>query len=169
MNILVPKSWVPLECPSTAPACVTDEDESPEYTDTILLPGDDQHLPEEQTTSTSSHFYVMTLVPMLVIILLSIVLTVVLLIRKGKKKYLYPTGRSFSNPNYYSSGSDGNAPAHNNVDKKQFIWKRLKYDKSQVSGNHIILITHFRKLLNFIHFICSLHLNLHFILVFAGV
>lgn len=127
---IVPKAWVPLECPATAPACVTDDDEVPEYTDTIL-PGNDQQVPEEQDTNTTSHFYVMTLVPMLVIILLSIVLTAVLLIRKGKKKYLYPTGRSFSNPNYYSSGNDGNA-AHNNVDRKQFIWKRLKYDKSQV-------------------------------------
>lgn len=126
----VPKVWISLECPTTAPACVTDDDEVPEYTDSIL-PGNDEEVPEERDTNTSSHFYVMTLVPMLVIILLSIVLTAVLLIRKGKKKYLYPTGRSFSNPNYYSSSNDANT-SHNNVDRKQFIWKRLKYDKSQV-------------------------------------
>lgn len=127
----MPKVWVSLDCPATAPACtIGEDDEVPEYTDAIL-PGNDQQVPEEQDTTTSSHFYVMTLVPMLVIILLSIVLTAVLLIRKGKKKYLYPTGRSFSNPNYYSSSNDASAP-HNNVDRKQFIWKRLKYDKSQV-------------------------------------
>lgn len=126
----MPKTWVSLECPATAPLCVTDDDESDEYIDS-MLPGGNEHLPKEQATSTSSHFYVMTLVPMLVIILLSIVLTAVMLIRKGKKKYLYPTGRSFSNPNYYSSSGDATA-AHSNVDKKQFIWKRLKYDKSQV-------------------------------------
>lgn len=118
-----------MECPASAPACVTDDSDD-EYGDPEL-PDDSEHLPGEQTPGTTSHFYVMTLVPMLVIIMLSIVLTAVLLIRKGKKKYLYPTGRSFSNPNYYSSSGDSNA-AHGNVDKKPFIWKRLKYDKSQV-------------------------------------
>lgn len=53
--------------------------------------------------------------------------------RKKQKKYLYSSGRSvltFSNPNYNASSSD--VGKNNHPDKKPFLWKRLKYDKSQV-------------------------------------
>lgn len=35
---------------------------------------------------------------------------------------------TFSNPNYTASSSEPGAP----TDKKPFLWKKLKYDKSQV-------------------------------------
>lgn len=135
-----PKTWISLECPPSITVCPTEEDdEVPEYSDPLLP----DNGPSERDSNVSSHFYVMTLVPMLCIILLSIVLVVVLLIRRGKKKYLYPTGRSFSNPNYYSSSGEPNG-THNNTDRKQFIWKRLKYDKSQVSLMRYICVTEMR-------------------------
>lgn len=39
--------------------------------------------------------------------------------------------RTFSNPNYNASGADV-GPANPQQEKKSFIWKRLKYDSSQV-------------------------------------
>lgn len=72
------------------------------------------------------------MVGMIVIILIAIIH--LLCQRKTKqKKYLYP-GRSvltFSNPNYNASSGDV-GPSNQQQDKKSFIWKRLKYDKSQV-------------------------------------
>lgn len=38
---------------------------------------------------------------------------------------------TFSNPNYTASGSGGEPGT--TTDKKPFLWKKLKYDKSQVS------------------------------------
>lgn len=61
--------------------------------------------------------------------------TVVLLYHKRKKKYMYATGRSvmtFSNPNYYTSNPEVPPQPPQQTDKKSFLWKRLKYDKSQV-------------------------------------
>lgn len=98
---------------------------------------DDPNNPNQSESATSSTlFYVMTLVPMLFIIALSIVLLVVtLLYRKNKKKYMYATGRNvmtFSNPNYYSNSNEqGGSAAAGHHDKKPFLWKRMKYDKSQ--------------------------------------
>ncbi|CAG9854879.1 unnamed protein product [Phyllotreta striolata] len=75
----------------------------------------------------NSKYYIMTLAPMLFLILLCITLVVILLVKKGKKKYTYGASRSFSNPNYYSPNGDSNAVPNNG----KFIWKRLKYDKTQ--------------------------------------
>lgn len=66
---------------------------------------------------------------MIAIVGASIAVVAYILIKKGKKNYMYGASRSFSNPNYYSN--DPNGP-QNPADRKQFIWKRLKYDKSQV-------------------------------------
>lgn len=67
------------------------------------------------------------------VILLGVLsLIIALLYHKRKKKYLYATGRSvmtFSNPNYYTSNSE--VAPQPGVDKKPFLWKRLKYDKAQ--------------------------------------
>lgn len=57
--------------------------------------------------------------------------TVLVLNSKKRKDNLTPTGSTrsvltFSNPNY--NGADGSAP-----EPKVTIWKRLKYDKAQVS------------------------------------
>lgn len=128
-----PKSPIPNKCPSGNYKCDYDEASDDEDDDDSYFPKDKNEIPELTGKGNSNKFYIMTLVPMLCIILLCIVLVVILLIKKGKKKYLYATGRSFSNPNYYSSGNEPNAPGAS-VDRKQFIWKRLKYDKSQVSN-----------------------------------
>ncbi|XP_043483348.1 low-density lipoprotein receptor-related protein 4 isoform X2 [Leptopilina heterotoma] len=84
--------------------------------------------------------YSLKTVVITVVIMLSVTLAIVTLIiyllcqRKTKqKKYLYVSRRNvltFSNPNYNaSSGEIG--PSNQQQDKKSFIWKRLKYDKSQ--------------------------------------
>lgn len=120
-----PKNPVSNTCPSTGAKCYDDDNDNQ-----LLFRPTDETI-EHSKKEISNKFYIMTLVPMLSIILLCIILVAFLLFKKGKKKYLYTTGRSFSNPNYYSSGGEPNAvPA--NGDRKQFIWKRLKYDKSQV-------------------------------------
>lgn len=93
--------------------------------------------------------YSLKTVVITVVIMLSVTLAIVILIiyllcqRKTKqKKYLYVSRRNvltFSNPNYNaSSGEIG--PSNQQQDKKSFIWKRLKYDKSQVCFYYIILI-----------------------------
>ncbi|XP_066145382.1 low-density lipoprotein receptor-related protein 4 isoform X1 [Euwallacea fornicatus] len=79
--------------------------------------------------SDHSTFYIITLVPMLAIVITSVAVVAYILIKKGKKNYIDGASRSFSNPNYYSN--DPNAPQNHQPDRKQFIWKRLKYDKSQ--------------------------------------
>lgn len=95
-------------------------------------------LPKQSDSILYKHFYVMTLVPMLCIAALSIVLVIVLVVyRKSKKNYMYGANArsvmTFSNPNYYTSNNEAN-PCPSNPDKKPFLWKRLKYDKSQVSN-----------------------------------
>ena len=79
---------------------------------------------------------VITIVIMMGITLIIIIVIIYLLCqRKTKqKKYLYASRRNvltFSNPNYNASSGDI-GPANQQPDKKSFIWKRLKYDKSQV-------------------------------------
>lgn len=70
-----------------------------------------------------------------VLIIISISSSIVLLFhrrRKKQKKYFYANGKNvltFSNPNYTPSNTESGATA----DKKPFLWKKLKYDKSQVS------------------------------------
>ncbi|KAJ8946706.1 hypothetical protein NQ318_006964 [Aromia moschata] len=128
-----PNYLVSLKCPGGSFKCdYEDEDYYDELMPYYNQPYDIKN-PEDDTELKSAHsntFYIMTLVPMLFIILLCIILVVFLLIKKGKKKYMYGTSRSFSNPNYYSSNNEGNAAPTN--DRRQlFMWKRLKYDKSQ--------------------------------------
>lgn len=84
----------------------------------------------------------MTLVPMLCIIILCVVLVIIFfLYRNTKNKYFFGHGRNvmtFSNPNYYTTSNNEPpaVPTTSNIDKKSFLWKRLKYDKSQVSTNY---------------------------------
>ncbi|KAL1506053.1 hypothetical protein ABEB36_005485 [Hypothenemus hampei] len=85
--------------------------------------------PEEPPAVTSnSAFYVITLVPMSALIIMSIGVVVYILVKRGKKNYAYGASRSFSNPNYYSNDPSG---TQNPAERKQFLWRRLKYDKSQ--------------------------------------
>lgn len=66
--------------------------------------------------------------------------------RKNKREeYLYNNRRNvltFSNPNYNASAGAEVANANNQQpqDKKGFIWKRLKYDKSQVRTISFVFI-----------------------------
>ncbi|KAJ8982651.1 hypothetical protein NQ317_019052 [Molorchus minor] len=125
----VPKYNVSMKCPGGSFKC---DYEDEDYYDEVIPYYTNPNKAEEDTELKSAHsnvFYILTLVPMLFIILLCIILVVFLLIKKGKKKYIYGTSRSFSNPNYYSSNNDANAVPGS--DRRQFIWKRLKYDKSQ--------------------------------------
>lgn len=136
VNILIlePKEWVSMKSPRQDDEVFDDYYDTNSYDlnteyDDMLLDHSDTNLPKR--------FYILTLIPMLCILILTIILLIVaFLYRKSKKKYLYATGRSvmtFSNPNYYTSGSE---QVPNNVDKKPFLWKRLKYDKSQVCVNY---------------------------------
>lgn len=129
---------VPNKCPGGNYKCDyddTDDEDNPQFYNPHV---DDFDETPEHTNSenhSSNKFYIMTLVPMMCIIILCIILVTFLLIKKGKKKYPYASSRSFSNPNYYSSSNNdaNHAPPNNAENRKQFIWKRLKYDKSQVS------------------------------------
>ncbi|KAJ8919440.1 hypothetical protein NQ315_016538 [Exocentrus adspersus] len=126
-----PNYFVPLKCPGGNFKCDYDDDDNFDETH-FPNPYDIGNFEEDTDLKSSPHsnvFYIMTLVPMLIIILLCIILVAFLAIKKGKKKYVYGTSRSFSNPNYYSSNNEANSVPGN--DRRQFIWKRLKYDKSQ--------------------------------------
>lgn len=90
--------------------------------------------PEPKSVNHSNTFYIMTLVPIFFVILICMLVIYFLLIKKGKKKYLYGTSRSFSNPNYYSP----NGGATVMPTSVKGISKRLKYNKSQVSLTVII-------------------------------
>nr|CAD7429648.1 unnamed protein product [Timema monikensis] len=78
--------------------------------------------------------FIITMTVSLVVLGSSALAVIVLYRRRTRaKKYLYTTGRSvltFSNPNYNASNSDV-GPGGAQPDKKPFLWKRLKYDKSQ--------------------------------------
>ena len=84
----------------------------------------------------------------IIVVLLAITVGIIVVIiylqcpRKNKREeYLYNTRRNvltFSNPNYNAStgpeaGQHEQQQQSASQDKKGFIWKRLKYDKSQVS------------------------------------
>jgi hypothetical protein len=96
--------------------------------------------PDEEKSSSHfpSHVLILTIVLCLVAVAVIIIIIIMYIRRVHQKKYLYTTGRSvltFSNPNYNASNSDvgPNATQH---DKRPFLWKRLKYDKSQVCNKH---------------------------------
>lgn len=89
---------------------------------------------EHEDPGLTNHFIIIILMVFCVILVGVLSLIVTLLFHKRKKKYMYPTGRcvmTFSNPNYCTSNPEAAAPAGG--DKKPFSWKRLKYDKAQVS------------------------------------
>lgn len=134
-----PQKRVSMKCPEIGPfKCPIDEDDLNDDDQTQLYNTENKNDDINEKHPHSNLFYVITLVPMLCLIFLCIVLVTFVLLKKGKKKYIYASGRSFSNPNYYSaSASSGNdqqtsGSGTNGGDRKQFLWKRLKYDKSQV-------------------------------------
>ncbi|XP_060531905.1 low-density lipoprotein receptor-related protein 4-like [Cylas formicarius] len=126
-----PVKVISMTCPPKLFDCSNEDDD---YDDEMLLNHYETHETDDTAESNvDTHtltFYIMTVVPMLFFIILSIAVIFYLLTKKGKKNYMYGTSRSFSNPNYYSANNEANTAA-NNIDRKQFIWKRLKYDKSQ--------------------------------------
>jgi hypothetical protein len=88
----------------------------------------------KSTSEFPSHVFITTIVFCLVAVAVIIIIIVLYIRHVHQKKYLYATGRSvltFSNPNYNASSSDV-GPSASQVDKRPFLWKRLKYDKSQV-------------------------------------
>ena len=88
----------------------------------------------ESNTGIPSHVFIITIVLCVVAVAVIIIIIVIYVRRAHQKKYLYASGRSvltFSNPNYNASSSDV-GPNASQADKKPFLWKRLKYDKSQV-------------------------------------
>lgn len=125
-----------MECPPDAPGChIKDEpEEEPDYPNTYLFvdgePVSDD--PTPNTPGTSISFYVWTLTIMVVFTIISIIMAVVLFVRMGKKKDIPPARSSFTNPNYCSARNNGDT-APNNAQKRQSIWKRLKYDRAQAS------------------------------------
>ncbi|XP_030746611.1 low-density lipoprotein receptor-related protein 4 [Sitophilus oryzae] len=110
--------------------CTKDEeiDDDEEQYESSVHPKYSPEPEEAGIVDQTSAFYVITLVPMVSIIIASIAVVTFIVIKRGKKNYLYGASRSFSNPNYYSNDTSG---SQNPTDRKQFIWKRLKYDKSQ--------------------------------------
>ncbi|XP_025833299.1 low-density lipoprotein receptor-related protein 4 [Agrilus planipennis] len=94
---------------------------------------DDNSQIEEDDTKESEKLFLLTFLPIMLIIIITVLVVFVVLYKKNKKKLIYSTGRrvmAFSNPNYYSSNNENpsnSAP----TDKKSFLWKRIKYDKSQ--------------------------------------
>lgn len=134
LQISEPKAWVSVKHPEN-----DDEFGDELYYEPKSEDADDI-LPELPRSGLSHRMLLFSLVILLSVVLITMVLfCMALLYRKQKKKYLYSTGRSvmtFSNPNYYTTTNES-APISvaNPNDKKPFIWKRLKYDKSQVKAH----------------------------------
>lgn len=99
---------------------------------------EEEDKPFEHKGAGISHYHIVLILTIICITMFTaFMLFVALLYHKRKKKYMYATGRSvmtFSNPNYYTSNNEVPPPPQP-TDKKPFLWKRLKYDKSQVSLN----------------------------------
>lgn len=113
-----------------------DEDELPPPYHPFIPDGYDHDIPFEHKNMYISHkVIVMTLSIVCVVLFCAAVTILGFMISRRKKKYMFATGRSvmtFSNPNYYTSNNEVQQPPPT-TDKKPFLWKRLKYDKSQVS------------------------------------
>ncbi|XP_050296892.1 low-density lipoprotein receptor-related protein 4 [Anthonomus grandis grandis] len=112
------------DCPGPDDEFFKDDD----YFDSGLDHDQEPDPAENAAMDRTVAFYVITLVPMVALVLGSVAIVAYIFIKKGKKNYLYGASRSFSNPNYYSN--DPSNP-QNAGDRRQFIWKRLKYDKTQ--------------------------------------
>lgn len=123
---LEPTQAVSLKCPANSHYnCEPEIEDFYEAARPYYPPYDDNVEPKSNYSNT---FFIMALVPMFFILIVCAILVVFLAIRKGKKKYLYGTSRSFSNPNYYSANGAVNVLPNNG----KAISKRLKYNKSQV-------------------------------------
>lgn len=131
-----PAQRVPDKCPKDKFDCgadyENDEDQEPNYYDPYNGKFDD--VVEHFGTPRSETYYIISFLLVICIILLCIIFVVVILFLRGKHGYGYGHGSSFANPNYYSPNNESVATnsTNSNMDKRQFIWKRLKYDKSQV-------------------------------------
>lgn len=130
-NFSEPKAWVPLKLIGKD----YNLDDEQDYYDI----SDDMDLSTPAVLSDSTNLaFIMTLFLLICIFMVIVTFTfIVLVYRKRKKKFVYSNGRSvmtFANPNYYTSSGEAVIPINSTgADKKAFIWKRLKYDKSQVS------------------------------------
>jgi hypothetical protein len=90
------------------------------------------------THEISSRVFMIAVMLCVLAVLVIMILIISYFCCARQKKYLYATGQSvltFSNPNYNASSSDVGTNASQS-DKRPFLWKRLKYDKSQVCNQH---------------------------------
>ena len=92
---------------------------------------------KNQEKGYSMKTVVITVVPMVVFTIAIVAVIIYLLCQRKTKQEKYmqyanrQNVRTFSNPNYNASGADASS-GNPQQDKKSFIWKRLKYDSSQV-------------------------------------
>ncbi|XP_045480822.1 low-density lipoprotein receptor-related protein 4 isoform X3 [Harmonia axyridis] len=131
-----PSQWVSDKCPRDKFNCGGDyeneDDLEPNYYNPYNRNIDD--VVGHSDSPHSNSILIVCLLFLVIIILLCTIFVSVLLFVRGKKRYRYRHGGSFANPNYYSPNSESlatNSTNSSNGDRRQFIWKRLKYDKSQ--------------------------------------
>lgn len=150
-SFLEPHHYVPLK----KELLEADEEEIPLHPYTPYFPEEDEDKPFEHKGSHLNHLTILlVLIIMCLVLLIGFSIALKILCHKRKKTYLYANGRSvmtFSNPNYYTSNNEVPPPPQP-TDKKSFLWKRLKYDKSQVKFLFIIVIVQFTPIPRFTHY-----------------
>lgn len=125
-----------------------DTDEDSYYDTNSIYESGSGSASKTTSSSYSGTFYAMTLISMLFIVLLSIVMLFGAIAYRSRrnKLVLYGTGgtggnrsvMTFANPNYFPPNYPQDKTTHGAStpegavvgDKKPFLWKRLKYDKS---------------------------------------
>ncbi|XP_044749052.1 low-density lipoprotein receptor-related protein 4 [Coccinella septempunctata] len=130
-----PAERVPEKCPKEKFNCGNDydndDDSEPNYYDPYNGKFDD--VVERFGSRHTQAYYIISFLLLACVLLMTIILVAVILFMRAKHRCGYGHGSSFANPNYYSPNNDSVATnsTNGNLDKRQFIWKRLKYDKSQ--------------------------------------
>lgn len=106
----------------------------------VIREDEEDESPEEEEGWSTRGTVMVVLTSGVVVTLIAVVIYLLFRVRqRNQKTYLCGNRRNvltFSNPNYNASGTEvgtsGAPPQNNNA----FIWKRLKYDKSQVRINY---------------------------------
>lgn len=137
---LVPKKQIPLRKPGSEndPYAEELDDDEPKTPDTTSKPNnrDVDEKFKNAGKGYSMKTVIITFVPMVFFSIVILALIAYLLWQRVTRpeKYMEYASRqnvrTFSNPNYNASGAD--AGPCNPQQEKRFIWKRLKYDSSQV-------------------------------------
>ncbi|XP_023246171.1 low-density lipoprotein receptor-related protein 4 isoform X3 [Copidosoma floridanum] len=139
----VPKKWVPLRKPGTendSSYDLIDDEDIPPTPRSSSGSNRNQHNDFNKANKDGTTAIMFTLSIILLVITAIIVGFIIYLKcprKNSREDYMYNNRRNvltFTNPNYNASSAAGEVPTSNNQpvgDKKGFIWKRLKYDKSQ--------------------------------------